>query len=113
MNQVAAIGPHVPLGRFKNQIKLDPSAYDSILMAFVKLEPRKDDIFLDLVQNWPPDLYDTALIVDHVLNQLLLMPDNLELKRILATLYTHQRKFDKAMAMYLSLGHKDVFQLIR
>ena len=33
--------------------------------------------------------------------------------RALATLYTNQRKYDKAMAMYLKLGHKDVFSLIR
>ena len=46
-------------------------------------------------------------------NQLLVMPDNQTLQRILATLFSHQRKYDKAMAMYLKLGHKDVFQLIR
>ena len=41
-------------------------------------------------------------------NQLLVMPDNQTLQRILATLFSHQRKYDKAMAMYLKLGHKDV-----
>ena len=44
---------------------------------------------------------------------ILVMPDNQTLQRILATLFSHQRKYDKAMAMYLRLGHKDVFQLIR
>ncbi len=27
--------------------------------------------------------------------------------------FSHQKKYDKAMAMYLKLKHKDVFQLIR
>ena len=27
--------------------------------------------------------------------------------------FSHQKKYDKAMAMYLNLGHKDVFHLIR
>ncbi len=40
-------------------------------------------------------------------------PDNPMLQRALATLFSYQKKYDKAMAMYLKLGHKDVFQLIR
>ena len=113
LNQVASIGPHVPLGRSKNQIKLDSTVYEAVLMGFLKLEPRKDEVFLDLVREWPPELYDVSRIVDNVLNQLLVMPDNQTLQRILATLFSQQKKYDKAMAMYLKLGHKDVFQLIR
>ena len=33
--------------------------------------------------------------------------------RALATLYTYQRKYDKALEFYLKLGHKDVFNLVR
>ena len=71
LNKVAAIGPYVPLGRAKNQIKLDPLVYEGVLMAFLKLEPREDEIFLDLVQDWPPELYEVSRLVDLVLNQLL------------------------------------------
>ena len=38
-------------------------------MAFLKLEPRKDEIFLDLVRHWPPELYEVSRLVDLVLNQ--------------------------------------------
>ena len=101
------------MGRSKNQIKLDSTVYEAVLMGFLKLEPRRDEVFLDLVRDWPPELYDVSRIVDNVLNQLLVMPDNQTLQRILATLFSQQKKYDKAMAMYLKLGHKDVFQLIR
>ena len=48
-----------------------------------------------------------------VIEQLLVQLDNPTLLRSLATLYSYQRKYDKAMAMCLKLGHMDVFTLIR
>jgi len=58
-------------------------------------------------------LYNVGAIVNILVEELLLQPDNQVLQRALATLFGYQRKYDKAMAMYLKLGHKDVFQLIR
>ena len=57
--------------------------------------------------------YDVDQVVKIVIDQLLKMPDNQELQRALAVLFSHQKKYDRAMDMYLKLGHKDVFQLIR
>lgn len=40
-------------------------------------------------------------------------PEDQSLQHSLASLFSHQGKYDKSMALYLKLGHKDVFQLIR
>ena len=52
-------------------------------------------------------------MVNAVIEQLLVQLDNPTLLRSLATLYSYQRKYDKAMAMCLKLGHRDIFTLIR
>merc|ERR1719153_945971 len=69
--------------------------------------------FLNFIRLWPADLYNLSAVVNVVIEQLLVQPDNATLLRSLATLYSYQRKYDKAMAMYLKLGHRDVFTLIR
>lgn len=38
--------------------------------------------------------------------------DNVILLEALAILYTHEKKYDKALAMYLKLKSKDIFSLI-
>jgi len=113
LHKVDAISTFVPMGHEKNQLKLEPHIYEAILISLLKMEPRKDQILLQLVRDWPPKLYDISKIVIVLLDHLVHLPDNQTLKRALATLYSHEKKYDKAMAMYLNLGHKDVFQLIR
>lgn len=87
LNKVASIGPFLPLGREKNQIKLDPHVYEAVLLAVLKLEPRRDEVLLSMVREWPPDLYDVAKVAGTIVDQLLLFPDNQTLQRILATLF--------------------------
>ena len=53
-------------------------------------EPRRmDDMLFQLVQEWPPTLYDVSKIVALLLDQLLHLPDNQTLLRALATLYRY------------------------
>ena len=107
LKQLKTIAAHVPAG---DHVKLDPAIYEMILFDFLKTDV---DGFLQYIRQWPHDLYNLSAVVNVVIEELLLTPDNDTLLRALATLYTYQRKYDKAMAMYLKLGHKDVFSLIR
>jgi len=106
VKRLKALAPYLPCG----DIKLDPAIYEMVMFEFLKTDTEG---FLKLVRTWSSDIYNIAAVVNVVIEQLLLDPDNETLLRALATLYTYQRKYDKAMAMYLKLRHLDVFQLIR
>ena len=106
LKQLKVIAPHLPSG----ELSLDPAIYEMILFDFLKSDVEG---FLKYVRQWPCDLYNLSAVVNVVIEELLAQPDNQTLLRALATLYTYQRKYDKAMAMYLKLGHKDVFSLIK
>ena len=107
LKQLKVIAPHLPAGEVT---RLDPAIYEMVLFDFLKTDV---DGFLAYIRQWPSDLYNLSAVVNVVIEELLVHPDNQTLLRALATLYTFQRKYDKAMAMYLKLGHKDVFGLIR
>ena len=84
-----------------------------VLISCIKSDKSGDEGFLHLVRTWPPEIYNVSAIVNVLVEELLIDPENVTLQRALATLFGYQKKYDKAMAMYLKLGHKDVFQLIR
>ncbi|XP_029675831.1 vacuolar protein sorting-associated protein 41 homolog isoform X2 [Formica exsecta] len=68
----------------------------------------------ELVKEWSPSLYTVAAVVNGVLEHLLVHNQRQNvLLEALAILYIHDGKYDKALAMYLKLRHKDVFQLIQ
>lgn len=60
--------------------------------------------FLGLVREWapPPELYNVTSIVNAVVDHLIIYdPENRFLLQALADLYSYQKKFGKALAMYL------------
>lgn len=82
-----------------------------VLYEYLKTDP---DGFLKLVKEWSPKLYTVAAVVNGVLEHLLRNEHKQNvLLEALAILYIHDKKYDKAMAMYLKLRHKDVFTLIQ
>ena len=116
INQLKALAPYLPIGTSNNQVQLDKQIYESVLVFLLKdqSDTSSQELLLDLVrQKWPSELYDDSMLVNAVMEILLGDADNTILQRVLATLFTNQRKYDRAMAMYLKLGHKDVFGLIR
>lgn len=106
LNQLCAISPYVPTG----DLRLPKYQYEMILNEFLQ----KSDLegFHKLIKEWPQDLYDLPTIISAVLDRLSEFPNNPILLQALAELYSYDHHYDKALAIYLKLKHKDVFQLI-
>ena len=117
LKQLKAVAPCLPVGNDPNDptnARLDSHVYEMVLQEFLKSETEEgNEGFLELVRNWPPELYSISGVVNVVVEKLLGSPDDEILLRSLATLFSYQQKYEKAMAMYLKLGHRDVFDLIR
>ncbi|KAG7210413.1 hypothetical protein KM043_011945 [Ampulex compressa] len=107
VHQLRSISSYLPRG----DVILDPFIYEMVLYEYLKMDP---DGFLQLVKEWSPKLYTVAAVVNGVLEHLLVHNQRQNvLLEALAILYIHDGKYDKALAMYLKLKHKDVFQLIQ
>ncbi|XP_043786040.1 vacuolar protein sorting-associated protein 41 homolog isoform X3 [Apis laboriosa] len=107
VHQLRSISSYLPRG----DVTLDPLIYEMVLYEYLKMDP---DGFLQLVKEWSPKLYKVAAVVNGVLEHLLIHNQRQNvLLEALAILYIHDEKYDKALAMYLKLRHKDVFQLIQ
>lgn len=108
MNRLRSISPYIPKSLDR---KLGAHIYEMILYEYLKFDPQG---FLLLVQEWNPLLYNINAVVKAVIEQLLLTDvDKSYYMESLAVLYCHQRKYDKALSMYLKLQHEDVFKLIK
>ena len=108
LNQLKAVAPFFPAG--DQVLRLEPHIYEMALFELLKTD---SEAFLNTVRAWRPELYSVSAVVKALVEQLLVHPDEEDLQRALATLFTYQEKFDRAVALYLKLGHDDVFDLIR
>nr|XP_033335981.1 vacuolar protein sorting-associated protein 41 homolog [Megalopta genalis] len=108
VHQLRSISSFLPRG----DVKLDPLIYEMVLCEYLKMDPKG---FLNLVQEWSPTLYNVAAVVSAVLEHLIAAQNqrHKEFLEALAILYIYGGSYDKALAMYLKLRHKGVFQLIR
>ncbi|XP_076241786.1 vacuolar protein sorting-associated protein light [Calliopsis andreniformis] len=107
VHQLRSISSYLPRG----DVTLDPLIYEMVMYEYLKMDP---DGFLQLVKEWSPKLYKVAAVVNGVLEHLLVHNQRQNvLLEALAILYIHDGKYDKALAMYLKLRHKDVFQFIQ
>jgi len=68
--------------------------------------------FATLIREWPGDLYNNSVIVQAVRDHLKKDSQNRTLLKTLAELYTYDKNYGNALEIYLTLRHKDVFQLI-
>lgn len=111
VHQLRAVAPYLPRDISS---PLDPQIYEMVLYEHLRLEPSG---FLKLVNEWrePKGLYNTAAVINAVLERLLVSDneDKPSLMEALAILYSIDGRCDKALAMYLKLGHPGVFELIR
>lgn len=54
------------------------------------------------MREWSPTLYNIAAVMNAVLEHILRHdPDDATLLEALAILYSHEKKYDRALAMYL------------
>ncbi|CAG0885065.1 unnamed protein product [Darwinula stevensoni] len=102
LKQLKVVAPYLPRGDFH----LSSIIYEMVLFEFLKTNPE------GLLKEWSPSLYEGTGMINAVLEHLLSEPENQVLLQTLAQLYSHARQFDKALAMYLKLKHKDVFEMI-
>ncbi|KAF0294963.1 Vacuolar protein sorting-associated protein 41 [Amphibalanus amphitrite] len=105
LRQLKAISGYLPRGDFH----LDSTVYEMVLYNFMRTDQAE---FLRLVREWSPSLYHCDAVVNAALEQLLHDADNPCLLQALGLLYTHQCRHDKALAIYLKLGHPGVFDLV-
>lgn len=106
-HQLRSISSYLPRG----EVTLDPLIYEMVLFEYLNMDPNG---FLQLVKEWSPKLYTVTAVLNGVLNHLIHhIQDKNVLLEALAILYSHDGQYDKSLAIYLKLRHKDVFQLIQ
>ncbi|XP_046388340.1 vacuolar protein sorting-associated protein 41 homolog [Ischnura elegans] len=137
--RLRAVSPYLPRGEESvgghKDCQLDPHIYEMVLYEFLKLEPKG---FLTLVKEWSPKLYNVPAVVNAVMEHVIVIDGvggisgivnekngtlstdgtgqgaiKMLLLEALAILYSHEKKYDRALAMYLKMEHRDVFQLIK
>lgn len=104
--QLRSVSSYLPR---TNECKLNPQVYEMVLFEFLKLDCSG---FLNLIKEWPPSLYNTSAVINAIHDNFD-QKESVKLLESLAILYSHEQKYDKALAMYLKLQNKDVFDLIR
>ncbi|XP_071956402.1 vacuolar protein sorting-associated protein 41 homolog [Antedon mediterranea] len=106
IQQLKVISPYIPL----QDPRLSKAVYEMILNDFLRTDLQG---FHRLIRRWPQDLYDLMTIVSAVKDRLRELPDDCILMQTLGDLYSYDKRYDKALAIYLKLGHSDVFELIQ
>ncbi|KHJ99848.1 hypothetical protein OESDEN_00187 [Oesophagostomum dentatum] len=101
--------------------QLEPECYETVLQAALYNDV---SLFKRLVQQWSPDLYRTGFVTGMTLKRIQeivssqteanrsLQSDEIRLYHALAHLYLHERKFDSALKIYLSLKDPQIFAVI-
>uniref|UniRef100_A0A493SZL3 Vacuolar protein sorting-associated protein 41 homolog n=1 Tax=Anas platyrhynchos platyrhynchos TaxID=8840 RepID=A0A493SZL3_ANAPP len=105
IGQLKAISRYLP----RRDPILKPLIYEMVLHEFLESDYEG---FATLIKEWPGDLYNNTIIVQAVVDHLKKDPQNRTLLRTLAELYTYDQRYGRALEIYLTLRHKDVFQLI-
>lgn len=58
--------------------------------------------FLKLIKEWNPALYNVWAVINAILEHLIVTDSNkMQFFEALAILYSHDKKYDKCLAMYL------------
>ncbi len=94
LRQLRAVAPYLPRG----ECRLDAHIYEMVLFEYLKKDAPG---FLRLVREWAPTLYNNSAVMNAVLEHVLRHPDDTVLLESLAILYSHEKKYDRALAVYL------------
>lgn len=104
--QLRSVSSYLPR---TDECKLDPQVYEMVLYEYLTTDSKG---FIDLIREWPPSLYNTTAVINAIHDKFD-PKESANLLESLAILYSHEKKYDKALEMYLRLQNKDVFDLIR
>lgn len=107
MKQLPALSRYIP----ETNPRLGQGQYEMVLGSFLSSGDHKG--FQKLIEDWPSGLYDIDVIATAVRRQMEEHGDSEPLKLALVKLYTASHQFDKALHLYLTLRHTDVFKFIR
>ncbi|KAG9476041.1 hypothetical protein GDO78_002877 [Eleutherodactylus coqui] len=105
IGQLKAISKYLPRG----DLRLRPAIYEMILDEFLRTDYEG---FSTLIREWPGDLYNNKTIVKALKTHLNRDPSNRTLLQALAELHTYDQCYSQALEIYLTLQHKEVFDLI-
>ncbi|XP_072009383.1 vacuolar protein sorting-associated protein 41 homolog isoform X1 [Engystomops pustulosus] len=105
IGQLKAISKYLPRG----DLRLRPVIYEMILDEFLRSDYEG---FSTLIREWPGDLYNNKTIVMALKAHLSRDPSNRTLLKALAELHTYDQCYSQALEIYLTLKHKEVFNLI-
>ncbi|EFO27178.2 hypothetical protein LOAG_01303 [Loa loa] len=96
--------------------QLEPECYQCVLIAALYNHPV---LFYNLIKVWNPDLFRVGAITDMAMKRIvhenvnpLSENDAVAIYRSLARLYLYERKYNKALMLYIMLNDKTVFQVI-
>ncbi|KHN74077.1 Vacuolar protein sorting-associated protein 41 -like protein [Toxocara canis] len=112
-NVVLQVAKYLPV----KDPQLEPESYQSVLIAALYNHPL---LFHGLIKAWSPELYRVGAIIDMAMKRVIQDTPSHPLSaqhiaaiyRALAILHTHERKYDKALMLYIRLNDKTVFQVI-
>lgn len=94
VKQLRAVSPFLPR---TNDCILNPHVYEMVLYEYLQLDPMG---FLNILKEWQPNLYNSAAVINAVHDHFDRKYQNILLEA-LAILYSHEKEYDKAVAMYL------------
>lgn len=106
INQLRCIAPYLPIGENNH---LSATVYELVLDEFLTYDSKG---FLNLIKKWPCTLYEITTVINAVHYKLESDPHNVNLLRSLSELYIYEKKYDKALAIYLTIGDDRVFEVI-
>lgn len=105
INQIPVIAQYMPT----KEPQLSKHYYELVLNDFLQTN---HEMFYQLIRDWPSDIYTIETIVNAILDKLDRDRNNKILLESLALLYTHDKRHDKALYIYLTLKHSKIFELI-
>lgn len=106
IHQLRAVSPYLPRGDHR----LSSTIYEMVLYEFLILDAKG---FLNVLKEWSPDLYNVKTITAALCEHCIQNEADTKLLEALAILYSHDKQYDKALAVYLKLKNVGLFDLIR
>ncbi|XP_022905494.1 vacuolar protein sorting-associated protein 41 homolog [Onthophagus taurus] len=107
-HHLRSISRFIPVSK---ENRLSPQIYEMVLYEYLVLDSKG---FLNLIKSWDHTLYNIHAVISALLGHIVITDqDKVVYYEALAILYSYDKQYDKCLATYLKLKHKDVFRFIR